>query len=262
MNSLMVLLFLMFPPEVQYNFENYLTIKYGKKAWQVLRERIKMEKRLQELVKSQGIEISEGEIDFYLNELKSEFPSPKEYRQFLNENNISEDSLREKLRYEIGLYKFIQDSIIAHMNLTGKKVIVPEQRIWREIYISSPYYYSFFKKFKKWLKAWKVRIKLLFGADFEKLVETESESRRRLIGGLRGPTFYDPMNKVSRKLFKMKTKDVAGPIRTKWGYFIIKLETIEPQKEAVFDSLSFREMRKVYEIELEKRLHEITIQHR
>lgn len=261
MNSLMVFLFLMFPPEVQYNFENYLTIKYGKRAWQVLKERIEMEKKLEDLVKSQDIEVSDEEINFYLNELKSEFPSPEEFRQFLSENNISEDSLKEKLRYEIGLYKFVSDSIIAKMNLTGKKVIVPEQRIWREIYISSPYYYSFFKKFKKWLKAWKVRIKLLFGADFEKLVESESESRRRLIGGLRGPAFYDPMNKVSRELFKMRIKEIKGPIRTKWGYFIIKLEAIEPQKEAIFDSLSFRERRKVYEIELEKRLHEITAEH-
>lgn len=85
-------------------------------------------------------------------------------------------------------------------------------------------------------KAEKLLERAKAGEDFYNLAYYESDDRSRYVGGSLG-SFHanQAVPEFSEALQKMKPGDVAGPLKTLYGYHIVKLDDVQPEKQLSFD---------------------------
>lgn len=85
-------------------------------------------------------------------------------------------------------------------------------------------------------KAEKLLERAKSGEDFYNLAYYESDDRSRYVGGSLGSFHANQVvPEFGEVLQKMKPGDVAGPIKTLYGYHIIKLDDVQPEKQLSFD---------------------------
>jgi parvulin-like peptidyl-prolyl isomerase len=92
------------------------------------------------------------------------------------------------------------------------------------------------EKAAKQQKAEKLFERAKAGEDFYNLAYYESDDRSRYVGGSLG-SFHanQAIPEFSEVLQKMKPGEVAGPIKTLYGYHIVKLDDIQPEKQLSFE---------------------------
>lgn len=85
-------------------------------------------------------------------------------------------------------------------------------------------------------KAEKLLERAKSGEDFYNLAYYESDDRSRYVGGSLGSFHANQMvPEFSNVMQKMKPGDVAGPIKTLYGYHIVKLDDVQPEKQMSFE---------------------------
>lgn len=104
------------------------------------------------------------------------------------------------------------------------------------------------EKVAKQQKAEKLFERAKSGEDFYNLAYYESDDRSRYVGGSLG-SFHanQAVPEFNELLQKMKPGDIAGPVKTMYGYHVVRLDEVQPEKQ-----LSFEEA----EASIEKRLAE------
>lgn len=77
------------------------------------------------------------------------------------------------------------------------------------------------------------------GEDFYNLAYFESDDRSKYVGGSLG-TFHagQTVPEFDAAIQKMKPGEIAGPVRTLYGYHIIKLDASEEERQLQFDEVS------------------------
>lgn len=92
------------------------------------------------------------------------------------------------------------------------------------------------EKAAKQQKAEKLFERAKSGEDFYNLAYYESDDRSRYVGGSLG-SFHanQAVPEFNEVLLKMKPGDVAGPIKTLYGYHIVKLDDVQPEKQLSFE---------------------------
>lgn len=91
-------------------------------------------------------------------------------------------------------------------------------------------------KAAKQLKAEKLFERAKSGEDFYNLAYYESDDRSRYVGGSLG-SFHanQAVPEFNAVLQNMKPGDVAGPIKTMYGYHVIRLDEVQPEKQLSFE---------------------------
>lgn len=180
-----------------------------------------------------GIEITPSEINRCLEEaignMKKNFPDEKAFEEALLERQTSLAELRRQYKLRIEEELIIQRYV--------------EQEVKSKIEVSQNEIDAYFERQREEVRAKHILLKteeealdvlaqIKAGADFDKLAKEKSQGPSAEKGGDLG--YFrdgDMVPEFSDAVFQMKKGEVSGPVKTQFGYHIIKLEdrrTIEP----------------------------------
>ncbi|MDD5773123.1 MAG: peptidylprolyl isomerase [bacterium] len=214
-----------YPPEEQ---ANALKIEQ-KKMLNLLIEN----KLILQNAKKAGIDVSPAEVNRYVEEaitnMKKNFPDEKAFEDALVERQTNLTELRRSYRSRIEEELVIQRYV--------------EQEVKSKIEVSEKEIDDYFEKQKEELRAKHILLnteeeanavlnELNNGRDFDELAKERSKGPSAEKGGDLG--YFrkgDMLPEFEDKVFQMKKGEIAGPVKTQFGYHIIKLEdrrTIEP----------------------------------
>ena len=200
--------------------------------------------------KNLGLEPTDKEITDEIKGFKESFGSEGEYRKFLAANGLSETKVMDLVRQQM-----IIDALIDHINQDAKDVeeaeikayydenkeyfTRPEERRVRHILISSGDG-SERSDIDAKVEAMKIVDRLKSGEDFTALVAEKSEDPGSIASGgeytfSRGQGFVQEFEDAAFAL--AEGNFTSEPVRTRFGYHIIKLEEIIPARVQPFDEV-------------------------
>jgi hypothetical protein len=105
-------------------------------------------------------------------------------------------------------------------------------------------------------KAEKIMARAKAGEDFFNLAYYESDDRSKYVGGSLG-SFHagQTVPEFDQEIQKMKAGDVAGPVRTLYGYHIIKLDEVQEARQLTYEQSAEKVQARLKE-EKRKKLYE------
>ncbi len=218
-----------------------------------------LEDRLLEMAHQQwGDSLPEESIDRMLNLLKKEFASQSAFQALLQELGLDEATVRSELKDDLLRFKVL-DHIYQEVLPEDTEVVeVPEERVYREIYIPAPPYISTWDRFNARLYTWMLWIRLKLGGDFQKFARKYSHGRTARLGGIREPIVLDPRNPISRTVFTLDLQTFSRPVETRWGFYLLYLEEVRPAHTAPFGTLPWRLKRAVVYQRMKEKLEALT----
>lgn len=112
------------------------------------------------------------------------------------------------------------------------------------------------EKAAKRQKAEKLLERARAGEDFYNLAYYESDDRSRYVGGSLG-SFHagQTVREFDEALQQLKPGEVAGPVKTLYGYHIIKLDSVQEGRQLTFEQATEKIRTKLYE-EKRKKLYD------
>lgn len=205
---------------------------------------------LDNFLADKDIEVTDKDLKDRIKEFKERFPSDKEFQNFLKENDLSEKEFKGDLKKDLALKKYVRNEygieitdkkIKEYYNKNKKQYNKKERVSASHILIKSG------KKSDKSDKEAKKQAEKLAkearkkDTDFSKLAKEKSEGPSASKGG-KLPEFSkkDMVPEFSKAAFNMKPGEVSDPVKTKFGYHVIKVHEKKdartvPLKEAKGD---------------------------
>ncbi len=201
----------------QDQFYKELKAKYGD---QVLQEMV-----YDKLLKKK-YNVSQKEIDKKINEVKGQFPTDAAFKSALQQNNLTEKSFKQNVEQQLLLTKATTDGVTASTK-EMKDYFSKNKDKLIEVKAS-----HILVKDKKTADAIEKKIK--DGQDFATLAKKYSTDPSKDKGGDLG-WFHkgDMVPEFEKKAFSMKVGDISDPVKSQYGYHIIKLTG----KKDTFDEL-------------------------
>lgn len=199
---------------------------------------------LQEDAKAQGITASEQEIQRQIDARKRSFPNAEEYERALAQRGITEQTLRQQVRDQISVQKYIQTRLVRATNVSEQatrdfyeknkaKISMPERLHLRHILVKAGDNTPAGKAAAR-PKAEGLLKRLQAGEDFAKLARENSDDRgSKPQGGdlgwlARGQT-DPPFEKAAFAL--TKPNEISPVVESSFGFHIIQL--LERQQAGV-----------------------------
>ncbi len=175
---------------------------------------------LDDFKKQQKIE-NDAELDKLLNEQKMT-------RKDLLETLVRLSIPQEIINYEVRRKISVSDKEIqAYYDAHRQDFVKPERVTFREIIIL----FEEATRDEAKARADGVRRELDAGADFQGLVERESQVSSKERGGLVGPFGKgELLPEIEKAVFSLQTGQVAGPVESARGLHILKLESREAEE--------------------------------
>jgi len=203
---------------------------------------------IQMTIDEQKLEVTDAEVEEELTRMKSSFPDPKMFDQFMAQTGQSMEEVRMDVKQQVGLKKILaKDGDIAVTDADVKKFYddnpekfeQPEQVKASHILIKVDAKASEddIKGAEKKVKEIEAKAKAK-GADFAALAKEFSEGPSKTNGGDLG--FFTRRKMVkpfSDAAFKMKVGDISKPVRTQFGYHIIKVTEKKEAEKRAFDEV-------------------------
>jgi parvulin-like peptidyl-prolyl isomerase len=186
--------------------------------------------------KELDIKVIEEEIDNKLEDVKSGFPSEKEFYKVLETQGITVGNLKDRYRDQIMMKKLID------LEIKSKVSVLPSE--------ISAYYEKYREEFKRDerykvrhilikaedevdLELSKLEIENIYdrlakGEDFSELAKAYSEGPHKEEGGDMGYLKRGEMlGELDETVFSLKPGEFSKPVKSKLGYHIFKVEDIE-----------------------------------
>ena len=217
----------------------------------VLEDLIQKELLYQE-AKRQGIQASAQEIESEMAKIRMRFSSEKEFQTALEKSDLTQEkvragierflAIRKVLAAEVDSKVTVQEQDLAdYYQANRQKFIVPEEREIRQILVGvdpdglAKQWDGGLKKANELLK------KIKAGQDYSELARNESDDKEsKNQGGSLGflPRGRMKIKELEDAAFSMEVGQVSSPIRTLYGYFILKLEGLRPGRQLAFSELN------------------------
>ena len=212
--------------------------------------------------KKEGKTASQEDIDTAFADLAGRYGSPEEFETEMQNRGFTESTLKESIRKQMSIQKFIQETIVPQAD-------VPEQAV-REAYDQNPQNFTSQeeirashilinsaeadpqeKKDEALKKATEIAaLAKSEGADFAALAREHSQGPSGPSGGDLGFFARGRMVKpFEEAAFSMKVGDISDPVLTKFGYHVIK---VTDRKEG--STVSFDEVKEQLEQDLTNRM--------
>ena len=208
----------------------------------------------------ENIKVTDKEIDEWIKQIKTQFPSDKEFQAKLKELKMTLDDLKKNRREQILSQKMIEKVV------KGEKVDDAEVK---EYYDKNTAEFKDPEKAKiKWIvfaeenKANEIHKKLEGGADFAQAAKDNSvDTMTKENGGdlgLKGANELAP--EVADVAFKIELNKLSDVIKMQQGFAVIKVEEKQAERQKNFDEskeeiknkLLSEKQRKTYEAWLKK----------
>lgn len=197
-----------------------------------LLDRMIDQKLIQQAAKEKGVTVSDGQVQEKLDEMKEQFGGEASFQMYMAQFGITEDVLKQDIRNQL----------------------LVEGILGPEIEISEEEMKTFFEENKDYLdEPEQVRARHI-------LVETEEEAKEVLAKLEQGESFEELARQYSNDegtkanggdlgyfgrgvmvtefeevAFSLKPGDTSQPVKTQYGYHIIKVEDRKQAKPAVFE---------------------------
>jgi len=177
-----------------------------------------------------NIPVDENEVQNCFLELKKQFPSQEEFLKSLEKYSLTQDKLLENIRKNVQIKHFIKTQFCDKINVTEEQLKeyyqqhkqdfqIPEEVKVYHILIKPDDIHAL-EKFEAITKA----LSEGNGDNFCELAKKYSDCPSHKNGGELG---YIERGKVAKELedaaFSLKKGEIAGPIRTRFGWHFIKL---------------------------------------
>ncbi len=240
--------------------------KYNQIQQQALDHLIEQELIYQE-ARRRGMQVDRSQLDAQIQSLRKKFATKEAWKKALKHAGLNEKKLREHYRREMLIQHFLQTYIYNQVKITDEdlrryynenqsKFIIPKRYRVRHILISvDPG--ALPEGWKAGLeKAEKVYKRLLLGEDFAKLAAEVSEdtTSNRKGGDLGWFHKGQLIPELDQALEKLKIGEISGPIRSIYGYHILRLEGVKPRRQLTFDEIDHDRLRqRLYEKTVEQK---------
>ncbi|MGM0557537.1 MAG: peptidylprolyl isomerase [Myxococcota bacterium] len=199
-----------------------------------------------ERIDEAGVEVSEAEVEKQFAEFKERFPDEEAFQAFLERSGVTVARIKSDMTKSARLKKHLEDEhdvavteedAREHYKKNAKSFEKPERVKASHILIKvEGENEEQDEEARK--KARELADRARRGADFSELAEAHSEGPSARRGGDLG---FFPKGRMVQKfdevVFEMKKGDISEPVRTRFGYHVIKLtDKKEAGKESFEDA--------------------------
>ncbi|WP_066633039.1 peptidylprolyl isomerase [Desulfolucanica intricata] len=190
------------------------------------------EKIVNQEAKKQNISISEADLNKELEKVKEYYGSEENFNQYLEQSGISLEDLKEDLAINLKIEKLLEpqisikeDEIKEYFEANKAQFAQEEQVSVRHILVDSE------------AVAKEVKEKLTKGEDFAELAkEYSSDTSNKEQGGYLGFIKRGEMvAEFEQAAFSLSKGEISDPVKTEYGYHIIKSEEKKAAKEANYE---------------------------
>ncbi|MFB6263683.1 MAG: peptidylprolyl isomerase [Bradymonadaceae bacterium] len=214
-------------------------------------------------IDSAGISVTDKEVQKKFDKFKKRFPNDKAFQSFLKHRNTSKKEIKKQMKKDVALRKLLKQrknievtekEAKKHYEQNPKEFEQPEKVKASHILINAKKSASKKKVKKAKKRAEKIAKKAKKeGTDFSELAKKKSEGPSASKGGDLGYFSKERMvPKFSKKAFSMKNGEIAGPVRTRFGFHIIKRtghkkakkQSFEEAKSDIMEKLERKKLRK------------------
>ncbi len=197
-----------------------------------------------------GIQVSDEEIFAYYQSHREQFQTPEKVA--LDYVKISIDQIAKTIEPS-------EEEIRQYYDEQQQAFSTPEQRHVRHILIAVPSTATAEQRQKALGKAREIRQKLLHGEDFSKLAkETSDDPGSRNKGGDLGWVRRGVMEKsFEQATFSLAKDEISDPVETPFGYHLIQVTEIQPEKIKPFEEVRDQILQTVRRQEAENRFYEL-----
>lgn len=199
--------------------------------------------------KEQKVTLTDAEVEKEMAGLRSQAPNPEAFKKALAENHLTEEGLRQRIRHDGAVQKFVQTKILAGVTVSDQaakefydknpdKMKKPERVHVRHILIHTEANATPADKEKAKAKAEDLLKRLQKGEDFAKLAAENSDDpgskpRGGDLGWFTHGQMVPAFDKASFAL--ANPNDLSPVVESQFGYHIIQLVGKEAATTAPFD---------------------------
>lgn len=199
---------------------------------------------IQQAIKKQKIEVKDGEVEATFKEYKKRFRSEDQFKNYLKHGRVTVASIKDRLKSKRALEKLIESK--GNLEITeekAKQFYDKNQRFYLEkagvkashILVKVPKKATPQQEQAAMAKIKLIQKELKKGADFASVAKKMSEGPSKTRGGDLGFFGKGQMVKPFQEAaFKMKVGNVSGPVRTRFGYHIIKVTGKRDERKKPF----------------------------
>jgi peptidyl-prolyl cis-trans isomerase D len=187
---------------------------------------VKIDYALFEPDKYKGIQPTEEEINRYFEEHKTSYKT--EPRVKVRYVMIDPDAFKQKAAIK-------DEEVAEYFEDNSEEFIVPKTVEARHILIRMPQDAVAEIVEEKRIKAVEITNLAKKGKEFSELAKTYSEGPDKAEGGYLGTfKFGDMIAPFSERAFSMKAGEISEPVRTQFGWHVIKVEKVNAERKKTF----------------------------
>ncbi len=200
----------------------------------------------------QGMTAGREEIKERLSEIKKRFPSEKEFKETLRKNRLTEAKYEKRIEKALMTEKIFREEVEKKVNVRDDEVKAyyeknrdrfkdPEMIRLRHIAIKFDPLKGNEDKERAREKAVEILQSARSGEDFAALAHEHSEDSYKEKDGDLGYVQRGRMDgEIEKAIFGLPIGEIAGPVETKYGFYLIKVEDKKPESLYSFDDMKRR----------------------
>ena len=240
-------------------------LKKMEEAKEGLLEQVIDDKLILSRAKELNIRVSEQEVEDKLEEIKGGFPSEQIFDETLRTQGITVANLKDRYRDQIMMKKLVEFEVKSKVDVLPSEISryyeehrsefkVDEKYKVRHILIKAGDDVSF--ELAK-VESGEIYDKLRQGYDFSELAKAHSQGPNKEQGGDMGYISRGTiLDELEDAIFKLKAGEFSGPVKSRLGYHIFKVEDVTDSGYLGMDEAKKDIKRSLFQKKLKEKLDE------